>query len=257
MVCCGILSRMATQPENTYIYGKHAVNEALDRVPKAVKHLYFVSGHHTSALLERAREMGIAYDNCDDKHLPKGVDKDAVHQGVLALVSPSKIMLNYKHFMDDLVVTDHMAIVLLNELTDPHNVGAVIRSAAAFGVAAVLIPEYRQAQVTGTVVKVSAGMAFALPLVQVGNVNIALRDLKEKGFWVYGLTADGDTSLPNEQFTKPSVFVLGNEGRGIREKTEELCDFKLSIPIAPDCESLNASASAAVVLYAWRSQRPV
>jgi 23S rRNA (guanosine2251-2'-O)-methyltransferase len=100
-------------------------------------------------------------------------------------------------------------------------------------------------------------MAFALPLVQVGNVNIALRDLKEKGFWVYGLTADGDTSLPNEQFTKPSVFVLGNEGRGIREKTEELCDFKLSIPIAPDCESLNASASAAVVLYAWRSQRPV
>lgn len=246
---------MATQPENTYIYGKHAVNEALDRVPKAVKHLYFVSGHNTSMLLERAREMGIAYDNCDDKHLPKGVDTDAVHQGVLALVSPSKIMLSYKHFMDDLVVTDHMAIVLLNELTDPHNVGAVIRSAAAFGVAAVLIPEYRQAQVTGTVVKVSAGMAFALPLVQVGNVNVALRDLKEKGFWVYGLTADGDTSLPNEQFTKPSVFVLGNEGRGIREKTEDLCDFKLSIPIAPDCESLNASASAAVVLYAWATQQ--
>jgi 23S rRNA (guanosine2251-2'-O)-methyltransferase len=93
-----------------------------------------------------------------------------------------------------------------------------------------------------------------VPLVSVGNVNTALRDLKERGFWVYGLVGGGDTTLTDESFTKPSVFVLGNEGAGLREKTEELCDFRLSIPIQKDVESLNAAASAAVTFYAWRSQ---
>ncbi|MBP9760434.1 MAG: 23S rRNA (guanosine(2251)-2'-O)-methyltransferase RlmB [Candidatus Pacebacteria bacterium] len=243
--------------ENIYIYGKHAVQEALDRVPHAVKHLYFVSGQNSTKFLEQGRTLGISYDNCDVDHLPRGVDRDVVHQGVLALVSPSKIMVPFKKFMDELVVKDATGLVLLDELTDPHNVGAVIRSAAAFGVSAVLIPEHRQAQITGTVVKVSAGMAFALPLVQVINVNNAIRDLKDKGFWVYGLTSGGATKLADERFTKPSVFVLGNEGKGIREKTEELCDFKLSVPISSKCESLNAAVSAGVVLYAWKTQATV
>lgn len=249
------VSHYCMNHENTYIYGKHAVKEALDRVPHAIRHLYFVSGHDHKKLFERSRELNIAYDNCDDAHLPRGVDKDVVHQGILALVSPSKIMIPFKKFLDEMTVTDTMGLVLLDELTDPHNVGAVIRSAAAFGISAVLIPEHRQAQVTGTVVKVSAGMAFALPLVQVVNVNNALRDLKDKGFWVYGLTSDGTNPLAEERFTKPSVFVLGNEGRGIREKTEELCDFHLRIPIEKSCESLNAAVSAGVVFYAWKNQK--
>lgn len=237
--------------EKTYIYGKHAVREAFLRAPGAVQHLYVVSGHDHSEYIAQARNLKIPYDKCDPGHLPRGVDRDAVHQGVLACITPGSIMQEYKSFINELSVTEKTALVLLDELTDPHNVGAVIRSAVAFGIAGVLIPEHRQAQVTGTVVKVSAGMAFAIPLVQVVNVNTALRDLKERGFWVYGLVGDGGTMLPNEQFTKPSVFVLGNEANGLREKTEELCDFKLSIPIAKDCESLNASASAAVVFYAW------
>ncbi len=118
-----------------------------------------------------------------------------------------------------------------------------------------MIPEYRQAPVTGAVVKVSAGMAFALPLISIVNTNTVLRDLKNKGFWVYGLSGKGDTKITDERFTKPSVFVLGNEERGIREKTEELCDFRLSIPIEKKVESLNVAASAAVTFYAWKSQR--
>jgi 23S rRNA (guanosine2251-2'-O)-methyltransferase len=163
-------------------------------------------------------------------------------------------MRTYKTFVDDLEITPRTSLVLLDELTDPHNVGAIIRSAAAFGVSGVLIPEHRQAPVTGTVVRVSAGMSFVIPLVTVGNVNTALRDLKDKGFWIYGLTENGDTNITKETFDKPTVFVIGNEGRGIREKTEELCDFKLRIPIHKQCDSLNASASAAAVFYAWTVQ---
>lgn len=246
---------MIMKQEKTYIYGKHVVALALARMPQAIKHVYFVSGGDTEALLSQAKQLGLPLDHCDEKHLPQGVERNVVHQGVLALVNPGKLMVPFKQFIDELAVAPETGLVLLDELIDPQNVGAIIRSAAAFGVAGVLIPEYRQAQVTGTVVKVSAGMAFSLPLVEVGNVNTALRALKDKGFWVYGLTMDGDTALPSEQFTTPSVFVIGNEGRGIREKTEELCDFKLRIPIEQDCESLNAAASAAVTLYAWRNQR--
>ena len=240
--------------DKTFIYGKHPVTEALDRAPHTVRHLYFVEGHETGALRARAVKHGIPFDRCDELHLPKGFDREAVHQGVVALVTTSALLVDYKTFIQGQDVSAETALVLLDELTDPHNVGAVIRSAAAFGIAGVLIPEHRQAQVTGTVVKVSAGMAFALPLVQVGNVNTVLRDLKDRGFWIYGLDGKGTTALPDESFTKPSVFVLGNEERGLREKTAELCDFTLSIPIDERCESLNASVSAAVALYQWRAQ---
>jgi len=241
--------------DKTFIYGVHPVTEALDRAPHTVRHLYFVQGHDNAIFCEKAQALDIPYDRCEPDYLPRGLDRDVVHQGVVALVSPSKIVVPYKEFIKDLEITSNTAFVLLDELTDPHNVGAVIRSAAAFGFAGVLIPEHRQAQVTGTVVKVSAGMAFAIPLIQIVNVNTVLRDLQDKGFWVYGLTGDGDTLLPDEQFTKPSVFVLGNEQHGLRAKTEELCDYKLQIPIDERCESLNAAASAAVTFYAWSAQR--
>jgi 23S rRNA (guanosine2251-2'-O)-methyltransferase len=240
--------------DQTYIYGTHAVSEALKHAAHAVRHLYVVGNHGHEKLVAAAKDLGIPFDRCDEDHIPVGVERGATHQGVIALVTPGKILLTYKDFIRDLTVTPATALLVLDELTDPQNVGAAIRSAAAFGVAGVLIPEHRQAPVTGTVVKVSAGMAFAVPLVSVGNVNTVLRDLKERGFWIYGLVGTGNTDLAKENFTKPSVFVLGNEGVGLREKTEEVCDFTLSIPIDKRCESLNAAASAAVVLYAWRTQ---
>jgi 23S rRNA (guanosine2251-2'-O)-methyltransferase len=245
---------MKNTKEQVYIYGTHAINEALERSPEAVRHIYFVE-KRDEKMLERIQKLDIPFDNCDADHLPRGVERDANHQGYIALINPKKILQDYKPFINNLEVTDDTGIVVLNELTDPHNVGAIIRSAAAFGMAGVLIPEHRQAPITGAVVKVSAGMAFALPIVSIVNVNTVLRDLKDKGFWIYGLTGEGDTSIQKEQFTKPSVFVLGNEERGIREKTEETCDFRLSIPIQKDVESLNVAASAAVTFYAWKSQR--
>jgi 23S rRNA (guanosine2251-2'-O)-methyltransferase len=173
---------------------------------------------------------------------------------MIAKIDKQKLVVAFDDFKKTLIVNADTALVLLGEVQDPHNVGAVVRSAAGFGLSGVLIPKHRQAGVTGTVVKVSAGMAFKIPLVEVANVNRTIEDLKESGFFVYGLDGGGDVPLSDEQFTKASVFVLGNEGEGMRQKTREHCDSIISIPIHKRCESLNASASAAVVFYEWSTQ---
>lgn len=217
----------------TYIYGKHAVAEALANAPHAVEQVKF-----------------------DPKLLPREVVQEGNHQNTVAIVHIDRLVRPYKEFMDKLEADDDAAIVVLGELQDPQNVGAVIRSAAAFGIRAVFIPEHNQAPITGTVVKVSAGMAFRIPLISIGNVNNAIRDLKEKGFVIYGLAGEARQKLTQEKFDTPTVFVLGNEGSGLREKTKELCDILLTIPMDPRCESLNASASAAVAFYAWSAKHP-
>jgi 23S rRNA (guanosine2251-2'-O)-methyltransferase len=179
-----------------------------------------------------------------------------VHQGYIAAIVLEKLMRPFNAFINEVSITNDTAFVILGELQDPHNVGAIIRSAAAFGIAGVLIPEHRQVQLTGSVIKASAGMAFRVPLVSIGNVNTTIRDLKEKGFWIYGLDGAATQSAADEGFEKPSVFILGNEGDGIRQKTLLHCDIPLSIPIATGVESLNASVAAAVTFYAWSRKHP-
>ncbi len=162
----------------------------------------------------------------------------------------------YEQFVEKLNITNDTALVVLGEVQDPQNVGAIIRTCAGFGIAGVLIPDRRTAQVNATVVKVSAGMAFQVPLVSISNVNETLRDLKKRGFWTYGLDGGAKQSIHDEKFEAPSVFILGNEGAGIRQKTLENCDIPLVIPMNPKCESLNVAASAAVALYAWSTKHP-
>lgn len=238
-----------------YIYGTHAVEEALRMRPDVIAELHLRDDVRTKLsekLLAGVKRIYAFSGN----NVPRGVDKHSVHQGMIAKIDRSMLVVSFEDFIRTLQVGNETALVLLGEVQDPHNVGAVVRSSAAFGLSGVLIPKHRQAGVTGTVVKVSAGMAFRVPLVEVPNANRAIEKLKELGFFVYGLDEGGETDLPSEQFTKPSVFVLGNEGEGIRAKTREHCDIVLSIPMHPRAESLNASASAAVAFYAWSAQHP-
>jgi 23S rRNA (guanosine2251-2'-O)-methyltransferase len=215
-----------------------------------------VSGPDSEVLRQKAKRAGIRITELYPDKFEKEIrQKNVVHQGVVAKVSLNSFVQSYRDFSDNLEVKEGMSLLVLGEVEDPQNVGAAIRSAAAFGVSAVLIPEHHQAPVNGTVAKVSAGMVFKIPIVRVGNINTALEDLKKKGFWIYGLAGDGEQTLQDEKFTEPSVFVLGNEAKGLREKTKEHCDILLSIPIDSKCESLNAAASAAVVMYAWKSQQ--
>ncbi len=236
-----------------YIYGRHAVTEALTFKPEVISGLFLrndVKQEVDRVLLEKVKHINIFKGD----NVPKGVDPKAVHQGMIAQIDRQKLVMPYDTFRKELKVASDTCLAMLGEVQDPHNVGAVIRNAAAFGITAVLIPKHRQASVTGTVVKVSAGMAFKVPLVEVGNVNRVIEDMKREGFFVYGLDGGGDTNMTTEQFTKPTMFVLGNEAEGIREKTAEHCDMIISIPMHPRCESLNASASAAVAFYQWSTQ---
>lgn len=236
-----------------WIYGKHAVLEALAFRPDVVSEVFIredVRPQVRMSLISTVKKVSYFQGEA----IPREVDRHAVHQGLIAKIDREKLVVQFDDFKNKLTITPDTALALLGEVQDPHNVGAVIRSAAALGLTAVLIPKHRQAGVTGTVVKVSVGMAFKIPLVEVANVNRALDDLKKIGFFVYGLDGEGDVLLPEEKFSKPSVFVLGNEGEGIRQKTKERCDSIVSIKMHPRCESLNASASAAVVFYAWSIQ---
>lgn len=238
--------------EKIYLYGKHALREALLARPEAVQKVFLdKNAEQDGELMMLVKNHGINVSSMKGEDAKGKVASDAVHQGVIAVIAPSKLYTSLEIIREAAKKKTNPCIVLLDELQDPHNVGAIIRSAAAFGAIAILMPEHNQAPITGTVIKTSAGMAFRIPIVQIGNVNQTIRTLKDDGFWVYGLVMEGDTELSKAAFDTPTLFVVGNESVGIREKTLELCDVKLSIPMEPNCESLNASVAASVVLYEW------
>jgi len=238
--------------EKVYLYGKHALREALLTKPKAVQKVFLdanaLADKEISKLLAT---HGIAPASMKGEEGKKQVGNDAVHQGMIAVINTEKLYTTLEDALKLFDTIENPCFVLLDELQDPHNVGAIIRSAAAFGAHAVLMPEHNQAPITGVVIKTSAGMVFRIPIVRIGNVNQTMRILAEKRMWSYGLVMDGDTELAKADFSGPALIVVGNESAGIREKTLELCDVKLSIPMVPGCESLNASVAASVVLYEY------
>jgi 23S rRNA (guanosine2251-2'-O)-methyltransferase len=242
--------------DKTYIYGKHALHEALRNAPHVVKKVFFAPEMDDRELRELVRSRDIPISELKSREAGRIVGQDTPHQGVIAVANLERLMVDFDDFIDRLDVSTDTMLVLLDELTDPQNVGAIIRSAAAFGAAGVLMPSHNQAPLTGSVVKASAGMVFRVPIVSIGNVNRTIGLLKERDFRAYALAMEGSKTVSEETYDMPSLFVVGNEGKGIREKTFEHCDATLSIPMHSRCESLNASVSAAVALYAWSAQHP-
>ncbi|MEK7093842.1 MAG: 23S rRNA (guanosine(2251)-2'-O)-methyltransferase RlmB [Patescibacteria group bacterium] len=247
---------MQKEFEKLYIYGKHALEEALLYAPQVVKKVFFSTRIHDLELRNLIRKRGVTITELKEKDAPRMVGHDAAHQGIVAIVDSAALMIDFDDFVRTLEPTSDTLLVLLDELTDPHNVGAIIRSAAAFGASGVLMPYHNQAPVTGAVVKASAGMAFRIPIVSIGNVNYTIGLLKDRGFQVYGLEMKGSEEVTKETFTEPTLLIVGNEAKGIRQKTGELCDKMLRVPMHPRCESLNASVSVAVVLYEWSKEHP-
>ncbi len=239
-----------------YIYGKNPVREVLMARPDLVKTVHLAPDFVDSALMDLMKKAKVSRASFDPKKLPYGVSTDAVHQGIIAQVQLGGLLRSYDDFIRELMVTPDTALIVLGEVQDPQNVGSIIRSASAFGVAGILIPEHRQASLSGSVIKVSAGMAFRIPLVSIGNVNTTLEDLKSRGFWTYGLEQTATQSVYDEGFEKASVFVVGNEAEGIRTKTLTHCDIPLMIPMKGHTESLNAAVATAVVLSHWSEKHP-
>jgi 23S rRNA (guanosine2251-2'-O)-methyltransferase len=239
--------------ETILIYGKHPVLEALTNSQAVITRL-LVLDNCPEEIKVLAEKRGLKPEILNINTWPKDL-AGAVHQGVAVQVVADSLYVNYKDWLNDLNLAIKPAVAILAEIQDPHNVGAIIRSAAGFGISAIFLPEHNQVDLTATVIKASAGMVFKLPIIKIGNVNQTLADLKEQGFWIYGLDGTGKNDLTKEEFTTPVAFVLGNEGNGLRQKTAEACDILLKIPLDPKCESLNVSTAAAVTFFNWGSRK--
>jgi 23S rRNA (guanosine2251-2'-O)-methyltransferase len=241
-----------------YLYGRNPLKEALAKGHKGLlEHVYLTPAAETEASLVSALQKAeLKHERVTENEIESMVGRDANHQGVCALVDDRKLYTSLEDALEKAWKdSERPLLVLLDELQDPHNVGAIIRTASAFGASAILMPEHDQVQITSTVMKTSAGAVFSIPIVRITNVNTTLRTLKDKGYWTYALEGTGDTKLHGTTFDTPVVIVVGNEGEGVRPKTLEVCDFKLSIDISKNVESLNASNAAAVTMYEWNRQQ--
>jgi 23S rRNA (guanosine2251-2'-O)-methyltransferase len=178
------------------------------------------------------------------------VANGAAHQGVVALGAAH----GYAEYQD--AITGAQLLVLLDGVEDPHNLGAIVRTAYAAGASAVLIPERRAAGLTETVAKSAAGALEHMPVARIGNVSQTLEDLQKRGFWIYGVDERGDQLYSGVDYARPTVFVLGGEGQGLHQQVRGHCDVAVRIPMAGAISSLNVSVAAGVVLFEWRRKNP-
>lgn len=242
--------------ETNLIEGRHAVSEAL-RSGRTIDKLYLLYGSNDSALAalkSRAMTQGIAVNECDRQRLD-AMSTTGVHQGVIAVAAAHEYAQ-----LQDILRAAHEAgeaplIVVCDGINDPHNLGAIIRSAGAAGAHGVVIPKHRSVGLTATVAKAAAGALEYVPVARVPNMTAALKELKEQGVWIYGTSDRGSGALYATDLTGPAAIVIGSEGDGMSRLVGETCDFIMSIPMRGKIASLNASNAAAVVLFEAVRQR--
>jgi len=203
-------------------------------------------------LVERARLAGVAVHPVEAARLAALCGNDR-HQGVVALVTGEVAA----HTLDELLggLAEPALLLVLDGVTDPHNLGACLRSADAFGAHGVIVPKDRAVGVNATVAKAASGAADTIPVLSVTNLARSLRELKERGVWILGADEGGTESLFDADLSGPLAWVLGAEGAGLRRLTREHCDRLVRIPLQGSVESLNVSVAAGVCLFATRQQR--
>jgi 23S rRNA (guanosine2251-2'-O)-methyltransferase len=205
-------------------------------------------------LKERALAVGIRVQAASSESLAKRVG-DVAHQGAVAAVRPLKAWDEHELLASLSRISGDPLLLVLDGVTDPHNLGACLRTAEAAGVHAVVIPKDRSAAVDGVVRKVAAGAAEFIPVAAVTNLARALDLLKEQGIWVVGTDGEATQTLYQADLQRPLALILGAEGSGMRRLTRERCDFVVRIPMAGQVESLNVSVAAGVALFEARRQR--
>ncbi|MFK7730146.1 MAG: 23S rRNA (guanosine(2251)-2'-O)-methyltransferase RlmB [Pseudomonadales bacterium] len=248
---------MSTEHEQLqWVYGFHAVEALLDRHPRRVKQLYVQDNREDqriASLLSAARQAGVTSTAVSKSELQAVADGN--HQGVAAQCSPAQVR-NENELEDYLSGLSGSALVLvLDGVTDPHNLGACIRSAEAAGADAVVIPKDKSAGLNATVRKVACGAAELLPVFRVTNLARSLRQLKRMGLWVSGLAGEVESTLYDLDLTVPTVLVMGAEGKGLRQLSRKECDYLVKIPMPGRVESLNVSVGAGVALFEASRQR--
>ena len=238
-----------------HLFGFHAVTARLRVRPESVRSIYVADARHdrrARELIERATAAGVPVHVIDEQRLA-GLAGSTKHQGVLALVAAHVAYQTLDEVLDGL--HEPPLLLILDGVTDPHNLGACLRSADAFGAQAVIVPKDRAAGVNATVAKAASGAADTVPVVTVTNLARSMRELKERGVWLLGADAGGEESLFDADLSGPVAWVLGAEGAGVRRLTREHCDRIISIPLSGSVASLNVSVVAGICLFATRRQR--
>lgn len=238
------------------IEGRNAVIEAL-RSGENIDKIYLAKGETDKTLghiASRAREKGIVVVEADRRKLD-GMSRTHAHQGVIALAAMREYV-SVQSLLDAAAEKGEAPLlVVCDEISDPHNLGAILRTAECAGAHGVIIPKRRSAGLTAIVAKTSAGAVSYIPVARVPNIPALLKDLKKQGVWVFGTAADGNTTLYNADLKGPAAIVIGSEGAGMTRLAAENCDFLVSIPMKGKISSLNASAAAAILLYEAVRQR--
>ncbi len=248
------MKKLTEEKNKTYIYGKHPVMDMISTEPKRISKIFIKKNFADEATIQKfATKNKIPLQTMEERKLDEYAE-GGVHQGIVAQVAPAR-MIEMKDFFALVKDKENPCAIILDELEDPHNVGAIIRTAAALGASGIIMGKHRQAQINGTVYKTSAGTVDKIPLIRVANLNDAIRKLKENKFWVVGLDGNSPKTIWQEKFDSPTAFVIGAEGKGIRSETAKLCDFLLAIPMTPGVESLNASVSTALAIGEWKRQQ--
>ncbi|HET7203224.1 MAG TPA: 23S rRNA (guanosine(2251)-2'-O)-methyltransferase RlmB [Steroidobacteraceae bacterium] len=240
-------------------YGIHAVRALITRHPHRVRQLWLGEAREAAARLQELRQLaqaaGVVVQAAGDGELDRLADGER-HQGAVAEVIPraGDPETQLEEALEALGDTPALLLVL-DGVTDPHNLGACMRSADAAGAAAVLVPRDRAAGLTPVVRKVAAGATESVPLIAVVNLARTLRELKERGLWLVGTSDEARRTLYDVDLTGPTVLVMGSEGEGMRRLTREACDELVSIPMAGAVESLNVSVATGVALFEAVRQR--
>ena len=238
------------------IEGRNAVTEAL-RSGTAIDKIYLAKGETDrtlSRIAAEARKAGAVVVETDRRKLD-AMSLTHSHQGIIAIAA----VRAYAEVEDILGIAEARGerplLVVCDEISDPHNLGAIIRTAECAGAHGVVIPKRRSAGLTAVVAKTSAGAVAHVPVARVPNIPALLKDLKKQGVWVFGTAADGATALYDADLKGPAAIVIGSEGDGMTRLAAENCDFLVSIPMRGKLNSLNASAAAAILLYEAVRQR--
>ena len=238
------------------LVGRNAVTEAL-KSGRGINKLWIASGDREGSVAEiaaLAKERGIVVQYVERAKI-ESLAGGHRHQGVLAYVAP----VPYAELDDILKAAEEKGeapfLVLLDELEDPHNLGALLRTADATGVHGILIPKRRSVSLNATVAKTSAGAVEYVPVARIGNIAQTHKKLKEKGFWVAGADMDGEKAYYEADLTGPLVLVVGSEGRGMSRLTKDACDFIVSMPMVGRINSLNASVAGSILMYESMRQR--
>ncbi len=237
----------SNKKSTSIIFGKHPVICALNNPNRKSKNLY-ITKELWNEISSQFPKSKCSIHFVDKKEIEKLAPQGSNHQNILLEVEPLN-QLSIEDIISQDENKDHSCLVILDQVSDPHNIGAILRSAAAFSISAIILPDYHSPKENNTIIKCAAGATETIPMISVTNISQCIKALKQEGYWVIGMDGNTSLELKPDLFSKKTIIVLGSEEKGMRKLTRDSCDYIVKIPISSSMESLNVSNAAAIAMY--------